>query len=82
MSVDDGHALLLLFDDDDPKFARGFELGRVWAILRATDDNFDCEMHAANAEMILRLAGATDREVRTEEHGEGWVTAYFSERLA
>lgn len=70
--------LLLAFDHDDEEFSRGFELGRVWAILRASDDNFDCEMHAANAEMILRIAEATDRQVRTEELGSGWVTAYFS----
>lgn len=78
--TEEGHSLLLPFDNETPDFALGFECGRVWAILQATDDSFECEMHAAGAEMILRLAEATGRTVQTDEMTDLWVTACFSER--
>lgn len=76
----DGFGLLLAFDRNDREFTLGFEVGRLWAILSETDENYEAEVHAANAEMILRLAEATERTVRTAEIGDGWLTAYFSER--
>lgn len=78
----DGHSLLLAFEDESREFALGFEIGRVWAILQASDDSFECEMHVAGAEMILRLAEATERTVRVDEMTDVWCTAYFSERAA
>jgi len=72
--------LLLAFEGDDPGFVRGFEVGRLWAILSETDDNYEAEVHASNAEMILRLAEATERTVHTDELGSGWLTAHFSTR--
>ena len=79
---DHGHSLLLAFENESPDFSLGFEVGRIWSVLSQTEDNYEAEMHAANAEMILRLAEATERTVRTEELGDGWLTAYFSERDA
>lgn len=78
--MSEGHSLLLPFNSRSRKFALGFECGRTWAILNSSDEAFDCEMHVANAEMILRLAEASERTVHTEEHDDVWVTAYFSER--
>lgn len=75
-----GHGLMLEFDRNDRQFAMGFECGRIWAILSATDDEFDCEMHAENAEMIVRLAEETERTARSEDLGNGWLTVWFSER--
>jgi len=70
--------LLLPFDTADREFARGFECGRLWALLRADPDTEIAEyVHAANAEMLLRLGEATDRAVRTEDVDESWVLATF-----
>lgn len=71
--------LLLPFDTQDPQFARGFECGRVWAILRADPDaEFSEYVHAANLEMLLRMAEAAGRMVRTEDVDEMWVLATFT----
>jgi hypothetical protein len=70
--------LLLPFDTPDAEFARGFECGRLWALLRADPDAEIAEyVHAVNAEMLLRLGEATDRAVRTEDVDETWVLATF-----
>jgi hypothetical protein len=72
-------SLLLEFDRSDPQFAQGFECGRLWAILRADAEVEVCEyVHAANVEMLLRLAEATGRTVRTEDVDETWVLATFT----
>lgn len=75
-----GHSLLLAFDTDDAQFARGFEVGRLWALLRATpDDEPVMEVaHARNAEMLMRLAEATGRGVSAELHDDVWLTATFT----
>lgn len=78
--MDAGHSPLLYFTNETPDFSHGFECGRVWGILMSMDDAFDCEIHCSNAEMMLRIAEATGRTLRWEEHDERWSTAYFSER--
>jgi hypothetical protein len=78
--TDHGGSLMLEFANDSRDFALGFELGRVWSVLNTTDDPYDCEMHAENAEMMLRIGDATGRTVRWEEHNPTWATVYFSER--
>jgi hypothetical protein len=71
--------LLLEFDTHDPQFARGFECGRVWALLRADPFGEVSEyVHATNLEMLLRLAESTGRTVRTEDVDDTWVLATFS----
>jgi diphthamide synthase (EF-2-diphthine--ammonia ligase) len=77
-----GHSLLIAFDNETPDFARGFECGRVWALMREDDSEHSFEMHTDNAEMVLRLAEASGRTVRWVEHDDTWSTAYFSERAA
>jgi hypothetical protein len=79
MSDPSGHACLLPFDTDDVEFARGFETGRLWALLRETEEEVVETVHAANAEMILRLAEATGRHVQAVELDEDWIEATFSE---
>ena len=74
-----GHSLLLRFDSDEPAFARGFELGRLWALLRERpDEPFEEYVHATSAEMLLRIAEATGRNVQSEEVGGGWLFVTFS----
>lgn len=75
----DGHALLLPFDTDSPQFVRGFEIGRLWGLLRAAPDEAVEEYaHTSSAEMLLRLGEATGRDVESEEIGDGWLIARFS----
>lgn len=78
MSDPSGHACLLPFDTDDPEFARGFEAGRLWALLRAGDDEVVQCIDASNAEMAMRLAEATERTVVATELGHDWLEATFS----
>jgi hypothetical protein len=72
------HDLLLSFDTADAEFARGFEVGRLWALLRESDDEVIEQVHAVNAEMLLRLAESTGRTVSTEDIDDTWLTATFS----
>jgi hypothetical protein len=75
----DGHAMLLPFDTDSEDFVRGFELGRIWSLLRsAPEESVEEYAHVTSAEMLLRMAEATDREVKSEELGDGWLRASFA----
>ena len=84
--VNDGttnYGLLLPFDRDEPMFAFGFEMGRLWTLLRdvvSEHDEYECHAHVENAEMVLRIAEATGRQVVSEELGDGWLGVTFSER--
>ncbi len=78
MSDSTGHACLLPFDTDDVEFARGFEAGRLWALLRASDDEIVECIDASNVEMAMRLAEATGRTVASTELGHDWLEATFS----
>ena len=74
----DGHGCLLPFDADEPQFARGFEAGRLWALLRERPEEPVEELvHASNAEMILRMGEALAREVRSEDVDEAWIEVFF-----
>lgn len=70
--------LLMPFDTDDPEFVRGFELGRLWQLARTFDMPFEETVHGVNAEMVLRIAEATNREVRSHDDGDDWMTVCFS----
>ena len=70
----DGFQPVLAFDTDDPEFARGVEIGRLWEMLRHHDDAFIQEIHATNAEMVLRMGEATGRTLTAEEmDGDVWM---------
>lgn len=74
------YSLLLPFATDDPLFAHGFEMGRLWTLLRevlSDHDEYECHCHVENAEMALRIAEATSRTVRSEELGDGWLSLAF-----
>jgi hypothetical protein len=75
-----GVSLLMAFDTDDPEFARGFEVGRLWEQLRAAPDCEPLEgelVHAANAEMLMRLGEATGRQARAVDLDGHWLEVSF-----
>jgi len=70
--------MLLPFDTDEPEFARGFEAGRLWTLLREQpDQELEANVSVENAEMVMRIAEATGRHVRSEELGSGWLHVHF-----
>lgn len=74
------YGLILPFDregEQDEPFAMGFECGRLWEIAKATPDEFSQSVHAENAEMVLRMAEALGRGVRSEELGDEWIEVTF-----
>jgi hypothetical protein len=76
----EGHNLLLAFDTDDAEFARGFEAGCIWSLLRRTDDDQDLSdlvVHGSNAEMLIRMAEAMGRRAVADLHDDTWATATF-----
>ena len=75
----DRYALALAFDTDDPEFARGVEVGRLWEQLQAHPGAIVETVHVTNAEMVLRLAESQGRHVTGKEHNETWVTVRFDE---
>ena len=79
VSETSGHGLLLPFDCDDPEFVRGFECGHVWTEVRNCEDVAvgPYTMHAANAEMAIRIAEATGRLATSEEVGNEWIQVVF-----
>ena len=70
---DGGWTPVLPFDTDDPSFARGFAAGRVWGLLKLRNDAFVPEIHASNAEMVLRMADAAERTVTAEIVNDDWM---------
>ena len=69
---DAAFGLVLPFDTDDPEFVRGFEAGRLWEQLKG-GEAVDQTIHAANAEMAIRMCEATERRFSAEELDETWI---------
>lgn len=82
MSDDRGTAgigCLLPFDCDHGQFARGFEAGRIWALLcERPEAEVDELVHVANAEMFLRMGETLQRAVRSDEVDETWIAIRFA----
>lgn len=68
----------LKFDTSTPDFVRGVEVGRLWATIKQSPGPVEEIVHASNAEMVLRIAEATGRSVRSEEVDETWLLVKFS----
>lgn len=71
-----GHSLVLEFDTPGAEFVRGVEIGRLWEQL-ASDEPVVQQVHASNAEMLLRMAEATGRPMRADILNETWLLAHF-----
>jgi len=67
----------LAFDRDAPEFVQGVEVGVLYERLRSGVRPVESTVHAANAEMVLRLADAFDCPVRSEELGDEWLAVVF-----
>jgi hypothetical protein len=67
----------LQFDTAGPDFVRGVEVGRLWEMLKVGNETVEEIVHISNAEMILRMAEATSRPVRSEEIDDTWVRVIF-----
>lgn len=72
----EGYELVLAFDTDDPEFARGFEVGKVWAGLGQGERHFT--IHQANAEMVLRMAEAKGLAARSEPLDDNYFDVVFA----
>jgi hypothetical protein len=74
-----GFQPILEFDSASSEFSRGFEAGRIWAVLQASPDRpVDVFAHAANAEMFMRMADATGRTVNASDLEGEWINVLFS----
>jgi hypothetical protein len=70
---------ILAFDTNDLEFARGFEVGRIWALIARSDGGAVEEyVHASNVEMIMRIAEASGRRVVSAELGDDWLLVEFA----
>jgi hypothetical protein len=74
----DGTALALAFDTDDPEFARGVEIGLLFARASTEREAFEETVHVANAEMVLRIADAVGRPVVSTELAATWMAVRFT----
>jgi hypothetical protein len=79
MSDPSDFGLLLPFDTDEPEFCRGFEAGRLWALLGSEPhEEIEEYAHATNAEMLIRMGEATGRVVTAELMADDcWVFVKF-----
>lgn len=75
---DDRYLLCVAFDTDEPEFARGVEIGRLWECLHACPDgDVAHQIHITNAEMVLRIGDALSRSVDSTEQDETWMLVVF-----
>jgi hypothetical protein len=72
-----GHSIALAFDTASSDFVRGVEIGRLWETLKSDQEIDEQVLHASNAEMILRVAEATDRSVVGERLDDCWLAVTF-----
>jgi hypothetical protein len=77
--MESGHSLALAFDTDTMDFARGVEVGRLWEQLKEDPEAITQNVMAENAEMMLRLAEATGRAVRSVGLPYDRIEVTFSE---
>jgi hypothetical protein len=68
-----GYSLLLAFDTDDPEFARGFEAGRLWERIKLDHTTWRETIHAANAEMVMRMCESQERGFAAVEVDEDYL---------
>jgi hypothetical protein len=74
--MDETLALALAFDTNSSDFTRGVEVGRLWEQLKS-DEPVVQEVHATNAEMLLRMAESTGRPLWAEDVSNTWLIAHF-----
>ena len=72
----DSFRLLLAFDSDDPGFRRGFESALIYrdSLELEPGRGFVRQIHADNAEMVMRIAEATGCAFSAQDDGHDWMT--------
>lgn len=67
--------LALQFDTDDESFVRGFEAGRIWALMEENPDRLSgLIFHATNAEMVMRMAESKGLKLKAQFTDDGnWM---------
>jgi hypothetical protein len=76
------YELIFSFPDQSDSFARGFEAGMIWEMMKAPVTHFSMAVHTANEEVIRRQAEAADKEVTFEPTDyEGWLDMTVFDRL-
>lgn len=58
---------VLAFPDGSEAFVLGFEGGRIWQSLKDSEDEQTFIIHGGNAELMLRIAETTKREITWAE---------------
>src|SRR4051794_37377219 len=76
-AVSADYELVLAFDRDTPAFTHGVEIGVLWQRLQTEPLPVVATLHAANAEMALRLADALDLPVRSNELNDDWLSITY-----
>lgn len=64
--------LVLAFDTDNPEFTRGFEAGMLWGRM-IHEHEIDQTVHAANTEMVIRMAEVYGWTFTGEVVDEDWL---------
>src|SRR5262245_13292423 len=78
-----GWEMVLAFDTDDPEFARGVEVGRLYAALQPrTLEAHRGHFHASNGEMIRRVAAATGYGFAVDYSDPIWTFVEFTRGAA
>ena len=66
--------LALAFDTDSEDFVRGVEVGMLWGRLQHGDESeLQQTIHAANAEMVMRIAEAHGAAFTAVDLDDEWV---------
>jgi hypothetical protein len=76
--VADGYQPALPFDNDDPMFVRGVEIGLLWCYLQCHPlVRVSQVVHATNTEMVMRIGEALHRKVTCEIVTDIWINVLF-----
>jgi hypothetical protein len=73
------YTLCLPFDRDDAEFVNGVEIGMLWSKLQAGERPEGIPVHAANAEMVLRMAEAVGLGVHSVYDDDEWLNVTFEQ---
>lgn len=72
---------ILAFQDESQSFVLGFEAGCVWQALKHNEDEQTFIIHGGNAELMLRIAESTKREITWAEIDNPlWANVTFGPR--
>lgn len=79
--MSDEAELILTFDTEHPEFCRGFEAGLMWGRIEFGDeDPIPALVTPKNAEMIMRMAEASNCEFTGEWVNEDWMTVQLKRK--